>query len=357
MRLTDIIIEDQDLEEGVLGGLKGLVKNVTSPIQGYRAGSAQSTGASQTQQTATALAREYNTQLGQRGEQPTAANLLAYLKGKGYPTQAAQTIVTGAGIPQGNAAADATAANQQTPAETPADAAGDQRKEPTLSQPVVPPGQDKTPETPAEKPLATDGRPLSPPISQQGYSNNAASNMKSMLPNLTDPYAINKKTAPTTAPAPKMDTQADTKQLLKQRREQGYAESRRLGESADQPLDLKTVNRALLAAAQENAKISGGAASGTAATSQATSAGSTGGSMAASPAGGGQSGGVSAPRTAGGGLSEAGVVQWFQTQTKEVRDRVIQNLNQINSSLGESRKPQAKSTEPVAWSRFLGRKI
>jgi hypothetical protein len=98
MRLNDIIVED--LEEGVLGGLSGLVKNLTAPIKGYQAGDARSSGAGQTKARATALYKNFFNQVGQSGQKATGRALIDYLTKKQYPIRQAKAIIDAAPVPK-----------------------------------------------------------------------------------------------------------------------------------------------------------------------------------------------------------------------------------------------------------------
>jgi hypothetical protein len=104
MRLNDIISENEvTTDEAVLQGLKGLAKNLTTPIKGWQSGYAQGQGADQTKEQATALFQEFYRDMGRIGQQPTVQDLIDYLNKKHYPTTAATAILNNTAAVQGNA--------------------------------------------------------------------------------------------------------------------------------------------------------------------------------------------------------------------------------------------------------------
>jgi hypothetical protein len=136
MRMTDVILEDEQADEGILGGLVGAAKGLLkgAPMRGYRAGDAQSQGLAQVKKTADSLYKDFFKQMGTTGQQPNGNNLIAYLTSKQYPVKMAQAVINAqvkarATTPQGNATTDQVeptlasnppADDSQTPSEAPA---------------------------------------------------------------------------------------------------------------------------------------------------------------------------------------------------------------------------------------------
>jgi len=101
MRLNDVIVEDEQADEGVLGGIVGAAKGLMkgAPVKGWQAGYARSQGVDQTKAQATALYKDFFNRVGQSGQKATGRALIDYLTKKQYPIRQAKAIIDAAPVP------------------------------------------------------------------------------------------------------------------------------------------------------------------------------------------------------------------------------------------------------------------
>jgi hypothetical protein len=101
MRLNDVIVEDEQADEGVLGGIVGAAKGLMkgAPVKGWQAGYARSQGVDQTKAQATALYKDFFNRVGQSGQKATGQALIDYLTKKQYPIRQAKAIIDAAPVP------------------------------------------------------------------------------------------------------------------------------------------------------------------------------------------------------------------------------------------------------------------
>lgn len=163
MKINQLLVEAR-LDEKPMGLLKTAGNKIMSKF-----GSGKATGRLKTGDLANKMHQEYEVYLGQTGEEPSAENLLAFLKFKKYPTQNVATYLSSPEAqdqaPEGPGEAPAAPAKSAAPA---ADAA-QEPVEPTMD-----------PEAPAEEPAA-QAEPTAPGEEPAEPAAQAAPNFSNQL--------------------------------------------------------------------------------------------------------------------------------------------------------------------------------
>lgn len=320
--MNDVFNEDQT-DEGILGGIVGAAKGLLkgAPVRGYRAGDAQSQGLAQVKKTADSLYKDFFKQMGSTGQQPNGNNLIAYLTSKQYPVKMAQAVIN---------------AQVKARATTPQGNAGASQVEPTLS------ATDAAQQDPNQAAVATDDDTINSVVNADDARLAKAAARTDLDPKVkqaVDAELAKRQQAKTSATQPA---------VLKPNpaRDQAVAEAR----GYTIALDANTAYKAILAAAQENLRIGGGAK-----TSAGFPTGSTTGSAGVANTGvsSGTRGGGSA--SSASGITADAVINWFASQPAETRNNVLTALNTKHQELNQ----KAASATPTAegYSRFLGRSL
>ena len=102
MKISDILIESQQIDEAPVGMLKRAGLGIASKL-----GSNKAAGALDTGKIANGLKKAYDRYLGQTGQKPDSDSIIAFLQSNGLPTDAAEKTIQQAGVASGAAFAPA----------------------------------------------------------------------------------------------------------------------------------------------------------------------------------------------------------------------------------------------------------
>jgi hypothetical protein len=282
MKINQLVTENkQRLDEKPMGILSKAGNTIMSKL-----GSGKASGKLQTGDIANKMHKEYDTYLGQTGEEASAESIIAFLKFKKYPTQNVAAYLASP-----DAQDQAPAGPGEAPASAPTAAAPAANAAP--AEPVEPTMEPEAPAASAETPAAEPAAPKAAP----SFNNQLAGGKQTVNTGSTFDPATMKNTAgtpaptggvpPTTAPATTAAPAAsaeepDLKAKIKARlgkpdtnfkgyqaaaKSKGIQNASRtfIGKSKiSEAVSSKVVDKAILIAAQDAAKMGIGASIGAA---------------------------------------------------------------------------------------------